>query len=98
MSLKALAALNARLSIASGKLTKLAADAGSDAPSGKFASAKSAADAAAQALADFEKASGGSDIDATFAAMEAAVKACDAFEQAVTAHGRRIRSEPEARC
>jgi hypothetical protein len=85
MSLKALAALNARLSIASGKLTKLAADAGGDAPSGKFASAKSAADAAAQALADFEKASGGSDIDATFAAMEAAVKACDAFEQAVTA-------------
>jgi phage I-like protein len=86
MSLKdRIALLSARLSIGNGKLTKLAADAGGDAPAGKFAAAKSAADAAAQALADFEKASGGNDVDATFAAMEAAVKACDSFEQAVSA-------------
>jgi phage I-like protein len=86
MSLKdRMNALAARNSIAKGKLTKLADDAGGDAPAGKFAAAKSAADAAAQALADFEKASGGNDVDATFAAMEAAVKACDSFEQAVTA-------------
>jgi phage I-like protein len=86
MSLKdRMNALAARNSIAKGKLTKLADDAGGAAPAGKFAAAKSAADAAAQALADFEKASGGNDVDATFAAMEAAVKACDSFEQAVTA-------------
>jgi hypothetical protein len=58
MSLKdRMNALAARNSIAKGKLTKLADDAGGDAPAGKFAAAKSAADAAAQALADFEKAS-----------------------------------------
>ena len=79
----------ARLSIAKSRMTKLADDGGSDdaAPAGKFAAAKTAADAAAQALADFDAAAGGSDIDATFAAMDAAVKACDAFEQAVSALG-----------
>lgn len=98
MTLNAVNTLSARIKIARGRLAKLADDsAGSDAPpAGKFAAAKSAADAAAQALTDFDAAAQGSDIDATFAAMEAAVKACDAFEQAVAAIGGGATTPPPA--
>lgn len=76
---------------------KLADGESGDAPAGKFAAAKSAADAAAQALADFDSAATGSDIDATFAAMEAAVQAADAFKTAVAAiGGGGAAPEPEA--
>lgn len=75
--------LAARLSIAKGKLATLAEDGGDAAPSGKFASIKSAALAAAEALAEIENAAG--DVDAAMAAVDAAVAAVKAFEEAVSA-------------
>ena len=75
--------LSARLSIARGKITKLADD--GEAPAGKAAQVKSAAEKASAALDELQKAFGGGDIDATFAAMDAAKEAMDACENAIAA-------------
>lgn len=78
-------ALAAKLSTARAKV-KLAED-GGEAPAGKAASVKAACEKAAASLEDLTKAFGGSDIDATFAAMEAAKAAmaeCEAKIDAMT--------------
>jgi phage I-like protein len=75
--------LSARLSIAKGKITKLAED--GEAPAGKAAQVKAAAEKASTALDELQKAFGGGDIDATFAAMDAAKEAMDACENAIAA-------------
>jgi phage I-like protein len=83
-------ALSARLSIARGKITKLADDGasdGEDVAKGKGAQLKSAAEAAASAIEELQNAAGGNDMDATFAAMESAQSAIDALEKALAAFG-----------
>lgn len=77
-----IAILSARKSLLDDKLAKLADD-GEGAPAGKFAAVRAAADKASQALADLEGAS--SDVDASFAAMDAAIAAVKEFEDAVSA-------------
>jgi phage I-like protein len=86
MSLKErIALLSARLSIAQKKIAKLADDAGGDAPAGKAATVKAAAEKASAALDELQKSFGGGDIDATFAAMDAAKSAMDECENAISA-------------
>lgn len=79
-------ALMARLSIARGKLTKLAeGDGGDGAAPGKGAAVKSACDKAVAACEELQKAFGGGDIDAVFAAMDAAKVAMQECESAIDA-------------
>lgn len=79
-------ALMARLSIARGKLTKLAEGEGGDgAAPGKGAAVKSACDKAVAACEELQKAFGGGDIDAVFAAMDAAKVAMQECESAIDA-------------
>lgn len=74
--------LAARLSIANGKLVKLA-DGEGDAPSGKFAAIKAAAADASTALAAIDEAS--KDVDAAMSAVDTALAAVQKFEAAVAA-------------
>jgi len=82
--------LSARLAHAKGTIAKLAEDAPSDAPAAEEAPAKGAAvkkgaDDAGKALADLSAAMDGGDVDAIFAAMDAAQKAIDELAQ-LTSH------------
>jgi|GEM_PF-1618581 len=84
--------LSARLAHAKGTIAKLAEDAPSDAPAAEEAPAKGAAvkkgaDDAGKALADLSAAMDGGDVDAIFAAMDAAQKAIDELEKALSAFG-----------
>jgi hypothetical protein len=77
--------LQARLAVASANLVKLADGEGEAAPPGKAASVKAAGEKAAEMIAALIDSFGGSDIDATFAAMGAATEATDAFKAKVEA-------------
>lgn len=74
--------LAARLSIAKGKLAKLA-DGEGEAPQGKFAAVMAAKQKAQDALAEIDSAAG--DVDAAMAAVDAAMAAVKVFEEAVAA-------------
>jgi hypothetical protein len=81
-----IATLSARAAIANAKMVKLADEAPAEgAPAGKAASMKSAAETVQTAIADLLDKAEGNDIDAVFAAMDAAVKAMDACENAIGA-------------
>lgn len=82
--------LAARIALAQ-KTVRLAEGEG-DAPSGKFASVRAAAEKASAALAEIDAASG--DVDAAMAAVEAAVAAIKAFEEAAAGLGGAPASEP----
>lgn len=66
-------------------LQKLADEAPPEAAKGKAAAVSEAASAAQDALEAYMKAASGSDIDATFAALDSAKMAVDAFENAANA-------------
>lgn len=82
--------LSARLAYAKSRMVRLADDAPAegDAPSGKGAQVKSAAEGAAAALEELVKVvGGGADMDTVFGAMEAAQKSIDELEKAMSAFG-----------
>lgn len=88
MKREALIKLAARLSIAKGKIAKLAdapADAGGDAGAGKAAAVQAAAEKASAALDDLSKAFDGGDLDVVLAAADAAKTAMDECENAIAA-------------
>ncbi len=77
--------LQAKLSIASANLVKLAEGEGEAPPAGKAASVKAAGEKAAEMIAALIDSFGAGDIDATFAAMGAATAATDEFKSKVDA-------------
>lgn len=77
--------LAARVALAKSRVKLAEGDPASDAPAGKFAAVRAAADKASQALADLESNSG--DVDAAMGALDAALAAVAAFEDAASAMG-----------
>lgn len=77
--------LAARVALAKSRVKLAEGDPASEAPAGKFAAVRAAADKASQALADLESNSG--DVDAAMGALDAALAAVAAFEDAASAMG-----------
>lgn len=84
-----IALLAARLTIAKGRLAKLADDAGDagDGPKGKGAQLATDIDSASAALDALRKAQQGGDVDQLFEAMQTAQNAIDELEKAMAAFG-----------